>query len=267
MIFELAYPCVDNLVLEFRQDLRKMRRIYSSAQHEFAPAPTPKVNEWLVSRRFFLAAAKAWIAAQHGIARDEYGAVRSVAERFFILDESRGLYLDNIRHATIGLHYHHTTRNSIIEALIQRCPKLKDFTLEVDPDFFALLEKNVLEDDLLECDIESVFTAQELYRVAHLDTFKLDARNCGYSAPRRRKIPGKSRAERHEIFLRNVDRLEKYIQQRKSSAKADRMRLAAQDGIELFGRKLLSPSSDPATLPLYTGSRVSLVPQQSGETD
>lgn len=250
-IFEFAYPAVDGLKIAFKvhwqidEDDRRRRDRKSFKPRSFPPL---KVDEWMVSRRFFLLASKAWI-----------GALPAQIPMTGRSDSATAQFLSS----TCGLYIQHTTRASatiyslydlIGDELAEEffcalgnCTRLQQLELELTEGFFdkhgKVADKHVCEDDFDEDDFKDCILDYELEGLSGIKHLTLSVRQSDYERTTRDE----------ECLQRNVKRLENYLRTR------------------LIGTGRPEPVPSAVHLshyaPLYYGSEVPALPGQADETD
>ena len=156
-IFAFAYPRAPNSRTIFKADWNSFHPRRDLDSDKRAHFPPLKVNEWLISRRFFLPAATTWISAQDL----ERGALISAHYNSFdsFVSKRIGLWLDNARAATVKVEYARLMSNNLVRAIGARCPKLRELTLGIGQDFFTMVShKEAHVDRIEETDFAAVFT-------------------------------------------------------------------------------------------------------------
>lgn len=167
IIFEYAYPQEDDLNIVFKNtwDLDEQHnRKTEGPSYVRKPFPSPKVDEWMVSKGFFKAAAKAWMGAQtfHERARYPDVFVFTISDAF--LEQENKLFCEFGTQAAAKIEF---LSYMFLPAFAQ-CQNLKRLKVLVDERFFDSLDRHA------KLPWEEVFTDAELSTVSsHCDIVTL----------------------------------------------------------------------------------------------
>lgn len=165
IIFEYAYPQEDDLKIIFKntwdlgEQYNRKREGPSYVRQAF---PSLKVDEWMVSKRFFKAAAKAWISAQTFHEKARGSEVFTISEAFLAQDNK--LFCEFGRQAVTKIE----DLKDLFLPAIALCQNLKHLKLLVDEEFFEPLDRHA------KLPWEEAFTDSELSTVlGHRDIVAL----------------------------------------------------------------------------------------------
>jgi hypothetical protein len=177
-IFEYAYPQCDNLKINFKKtwDLdEQYKRRRKGPNYVRRAFPSLKVETWMVSRRFFRAAAEAWMSAQafhqQVLGSDDF----TISEAFLLQDNK--LFFEFGRHAVVKIE---NFRDDILPA-VARCQNLRSLKLLVNEDLFEPLDRYVkipweegITDDelsrvLSQSDVLALRKLESIPRLDHVD--------------------------------------------------------------------------------------------------
>ena len=231
-IFALAYTIVESLCIvtkrdwEATQKTRQMLQMSSFVPTAFRPL---KVNDWLVSRRYFASAARAWIGAQ------------SSASCARLVLKGYGLWVDNVRCLSVSVSSKYdfaceTTLKRMIFNNVGHCARLQRLELAVDAGFFSSKSpgKNASERSFTDKDIETCVLPWELGGLSGIPNLTLRAYKLSYGS----KSP--------DVLDRNVKKLERYLHKRLADSERP-------DAISNL-------NAAPDYRPLYLGSKVLALP-------
>ncbi|TKA22465.1 hypothetical protein B0A50_08008 [Salinomyces thailandicus] len=232
-IFDLAYPRQSASNITFRDDWDRdelQQRRDQGSQYQVRPFPTPKVADWMISKRFFLLAARSWMGNQHfgGWAG---GAYKHSASS--LLTENNGLFVD-FAHEALGLSFFDCHD-------LQQCKRLQIVEIEVSSHDMDLDDSTAAKFCW-----ETLFDEAEIARlpiVASLEglqvtrAFHVKAGYCHYA---------RTDAEK-STWEQNVARLDALLRQ-----KVVNSRLA--DDNEKQGKN--NTTSSAICQPLFSGSKV-----------
>lgn len=223
MIFAFAYPKVDSDIgIAFKDEWEEQQDDFERCGLHFLlePFPEPKVAEWLVSKAFFVCAARAYMEAQEGPAWD-YAAID-------FLKQKNGLFCQYAQTIAVG-------SVSRLSGL-RWCQRLRVLQLSIDvgDDFSAIEDKKPWVDEFEAADLEKLVVTREIRGLElSLKSFSLEAEECCFSKPEVRSTR----------LTENVKALEQFLWPDVRSPKLDL-------GME-------TDSSGPErAMPLYLGSRV-----------
>jgi hypothetical protein len=224
IIFDLAYPSVGVFkpVIRWQWEYReKQKRKEDGNTYTTRPFPPPKVSQFLVSRRFFLAAAKAFIGNQ--VIINTEGPFRH--ELF--TNGSQNVVTRFVAKATIDLG-----SLKFIVGAEAFAPNLKSLKLTVkDGDFDILDPKYPWEEELDDYDVKAVASYHNIDYIAGVKEFHLMHYACDYAETNEEQL----------IYDLNVRKLGAYMKS---------IVLKPRQSIEAFS------SEDAAAL--YPASKVSL---------
>lgn len=160
MIFEKADSRKRRLNLVFKENWDRdehYERMSQGPQYVTRAFPSLKVTEWMVSKRFFRAAAKVWMGAQTFHQKAGGNDDLMITEMFLL--EQHGLFFEFATHATIKLEP--GFRAEFLEDLAP-CRTLKHIKLLTDEEVFEPVDKHA------KLPWEDASTSKELSRVSEL---------------------------------------------------------------------------------------------------
>jgi len=238
-VFIFAYPEVEGLSIVFKDDwpfveeVRKKKERSNFVRRAF---PAPKVSEWLVSRKFFTAAARAWMPAQAPAFARCSSTYRNVCTAFLI--QGSGLYMQSAAQATLDMNHMFGAGNiaDIVLANVALCPRLQRLHLLVDEEMFSdLASKHACEHELEESDLEEVYEAKSCWKkLGGVREVTMSANRAHYHYSGRDVM----------VLRRNVDRFAQFLQKR------------------MIGSQKPESASGPRVIrPLYHGSRLRASPE------
>lgn len=182
IIFELAFSNVSNLRLTFKGDWDKderRKKKFDPNNYTMKAFPRYKVDEWMVSRRFLLAAAKAWMGAQTFDAPDEDYKVAS-SYSFELIVRSK-LYRDFAAAARLTCDSYMIQRASQLRCLRRLTIVVGDDIFDVVPDKFAW------EDHFDDTDFCLVAEAAEFCMLEQLPAVSLEPKECEFATTQDKK--------------------------------------------------------------------------------
>ena len=222
MIFDLAYSRPPGLRLRCRYNwgLDEVIRMKSSPfRYTMRPFPNVKVSEFLVSKQFFVGAAKAYVesrAFEDGISFALKGSVTGP-----VCGIVPAFAKEIVQNA-----------GDVITGRYKDLPNLKIWNLGLDEFFFMeLLPKCAWKDVLTECDFEKLPAYEDLCKASGLIAFTVFSQKCYFVG-----------AER-QIWYQNLKALESAVQSHVIRPKT-------------MSTPRLSKSSSVQRTPLYSGSAV-----------
>ena len=197
MIFNLAYPQQEGIDVYFKDDWERTQKINKKLDRDgytIQPFPVHKVNEFMVSKRYFLGAASAWMSAQKWEDNVSYVRPRTDVRRF--TREEVGLFLPFAQDVTIP-HYYLDT--------VDKIDNLRRLKLELNERAFEdIEEKDAWEDELEADDLQGLPVLSDLSSLRGLKEFSIVSSNCLYA-----NTPAKQRT-----FDDNVKVLEAIVKPR-----------------------------------------------------
>jgi len=200
IVFKFAYPTTQNLKI--------LVKSYFKSPPD--PFPAPKVDEWLVCRRFFTAASRAWMLAQdfgagHGSEANDppchdfvtHGSSTSSPLPF-------GLFSAYGTTGTVTLLGRHGLPNpaALYFWRLHVCRKPMDLTLLIDFGYIlsANLTKSPISDEYDDAEIQSLVASMGMNRIRGLRRLRL--------VPSREMATGILRLpDSRRVFLANMARL------------------------------------------------------------
>lgn len=150
-----------------------------SERSNYVPKPFPllQVEQWLVSRRFFMAAARAWMVAHTPSFMAHMPGICITAADQMIFD-GFGLYIETVVHTSVDLRGHRS--DELVSRLardIPACKHLQQLELVLDEIFFSeLTTKHVCEDELEEENLGFVFESRNMMILSGIGGIALRAR-------------------------------------------------------------------------------------------
>ncbi|KAF2766002.1 hypothetical protein EJ03DRAFT_193211 [Teratosphaeria nubilosa] len=183
-IFNFAYPREGEMNVICREDWRRReseRKRQDRKNYVKRPFPKSKVDDFMISKKFFLAASRAWVGNQH------------FAE---LKPELHGIMSAFIRVGTV---------TGILPSWLAAAPHLKSLRFRVSAVAFSNIEEDIVvtEDKLTDSDFEILMRASELEHFRGLADFDMvPANDLWLSATER------------EVFLDNIARFSNYARLR-----------------------------------------------------
>jgi len=179
-IFDDAFQQPDRLRIvsksQWTTDENRQRRRVGSA---YVPRPFPesKVTEWLISHRFFLAAARSWFGSKDLDMSYAGSRVGHNCREFSM--PGQGLYKEFVVTATLDVHSQRPGDANMVKVLAS-CPRLRWLTLHVEDGFFEVLEKQhnrlAWEVELEDGDLDTVFHDMKMDGLCNLQGLVLLSR-------------------------------------------------------------------------------------------
>ncbi|KAK3613507.1 hypothetical protein LTR56_027841 [Elasticomyces elasticus] len=245
MIFELAYPMMNAKII-FKCDWQEEQDdLYKKDRTNYVPAAFPdyKVSEFVVSKKFFVGAARAYIGAQHWT--DDTTST--------LLADQCGLFHEYARHISLPDTY--------LVGDAAKCPRLASLDVELDAYDFDDMRRglHMWEDICQGSDFEGLETTTQLLRLTRVTSLKslkfTAARTCSLFA---------NTAAKEQMWQDNVGRYQEYICKQLDQHKeplADRMNQEPGGPLYMksrvcFDSKVLLPEGTPlpGSLSAVTGS-------------
>ncbi|KAK4542038.1 hypothetical protein LTR36_007069 [Oleoguttula mirabilis] len=238
IIFDYAYPEVPGAVYINRSSWRygeqtRQRKCRGTTDYEERPFPPEKVLDFLVSKRYFLLAARAFISNQQfddGLSfADHYGWSGA---------EPLGIVADFVTTARL-------TQDDV--GWIHTLPNLRSLKLEVDYTVFDILEGSLcMWRDVVTAESFARMAPQELFKCRGLRVSEAVAEDCDYAETEDEEL----------MWEENVQRFGRYVQSLVTRPKEDLDRFSERASACRWpgwggcgGRQLKH-------LRLYTGSKV-----------
>ena len=213
-VFEYAYPRVDDLKIAFKntwdldEQYNRRRKGPSYVQRAF---PTLKVEAWLVSKRFFRAAAKAWMNAQTFHEKVRGTDIFTISEAFLI--DNNKLFYEFGRCAVVKIF---NFADDLLPAFA-RCQSLMHLKILVDEDLFEPLERHAKlpwEEAFTDDEISGVLNHRDLAGFHALESLpRLDGIKFEVAASRFLNSSSK-----RETFTNNFNLLLEWARQSKSKS-------------------------------------------------
>lgn len=192
LIFHLAYPeeiGAEFVFLDEWDYIERDRVRIGGSVFDARPSPAPKVQEFLVSKKFFAGAAEAWV---HNQELDEF--LKGVVPSYGI-GRSTGIIGDYLTRLKTTFHSN--------DHMLHELPSLTELELKADDDFFEVVEPKLAGEEVLTTeDLEKTWSASKLELLPRLRVLKLSVRNSRYH----RKDP-----EKLAIFEQNLQQLEDFV--------------------------------------------------------
>ncbi|KAK5739412.1 hypothetical protein LTR17_005317 [Elasticomyces elasticus] len=192
MIFELAYP-MTNAKIVFKCDWQEEQDdLYKKDRTNYVPAAFPdyKVSELMVSKKFFVGAARAYMGAQHWT--DDTTSA--------LLGDQCGLFYEYARHISLP--------DTFLMGDPAKCPRLASIEVELDAYDFDDMRRglHMWEDICQDSDFEGLETTTQLLRLSRCPSLKsvkfTAARTCSLFA---------NTAVKEQMWQDNVRRYQEYI--------------------------------------------------------
>jgi hypothetical protein len=214
-IFEFAYTELDFKIVHkgrWELDQDHMRKATGKPKLEFPPH---KVNEWMVSKSYFKAAAKAWVAAQTSLEAIESTEPETSTPcdlfppmkswQLFGSGTDAGLFLDFGRTFVVDLPSHFRRDDS---ERIMRCRKMRHLICIVHTDFFPETDRGF--------SWEVEFTDEELMELLELVSLTLPSNVETLQLRPAQYLSYASTEAKEAIFKANVANLHRVMWQHKS---------------------------------------------------
>jgi hypothetical protein len=165
-IFEFAYMEPDFTIVYKSTWERRQKHLRNTGKPKVG-FPTHKVNEWMVSKKYFRAAAKAWVEAQTSfefIRSQVDGGLTDAHERFppmLNMNEGAGLFLEFGRTFVVDMD----APEGVLGSIISKCRRVQNVIGVVWERYFDMIDRG------LAWEIE--FTEEELVGLLERATFTL----------------------------------------------------------------------------------------------
>ncbi|KAK6422732.1 hypothetical protein LTR81_004589 [Elasticomyces elasticus] len=192
MIFELAYPATRPKIIFKREWQREQDREYKRDRANYVTEtfPTPKVSEFMVSKEFFVGAARAYMGAQDWQTDDVRGFVWG----------HHGIFYKFARYASVNLI------GCVTE--LSDCRRLKSLTVDISVYAFEDMRPglHVWEDVCSDSDFEGLETTSdllELRRATSLTSLKITAEHGSHYFA--------NTAAKEQMWQDNVRRYQDYL--------------------------------------------------------
>lgn len=200
IIFDLAYPRLDGVtyIRKLAWDNREVERKRSDrANHTKQPFPSAKVNQFLVSKRFFVLAAKAFVANQ------AFGWNLNFAAIGMHGGVPGGIVHEFLTEVTIGYY-------DVFWAV--ELPSLKAVTMQLCPTFFEFLGEDVcvwqdaLTDDGIERAAHKITTASRgsISSFRGLRDFQAEPRLCWHAKEDWQRDMWRANVEKFAAYVRTL---------------------------------------------------------------
>ena len=228
MIFEMAFQRPDSLQLTFkdRWDQQEENKRKSDFEN-YTPKPFPKhkVDDFMVSKRFFTLAAKAWFSAGEWTNLLISSGGRSLSG--FLFDEN-GLFIQFTKKLRLRDPF-------FSDSTLLKMGELRELQIGINDFVFEEIEgRYAWEHELQESELANLSISKTLIQLHNLKSFTLSSARCRYANTDKKK----------ETFERNVKALE----------------TAIKKGMESSNRNAAAHQTPKATgltcTPLYYGSKV-----------
>ncbi|KAK4897541.1 hypothetical protein LTR27_004685 [Elasticomyces elasticus] len=192
MIFELAYPTTNAKIIFKHEWQEEQDDLYKRDRTSYVPAAFPdyKVSELMVSKKFFVGAARAYMGAQHWT--DDTTSA--------LLADQCGLFYEYARHISLP--------DTWLVGDAANCPRLASLEVELDGYDFDDMRRglHMWEDICQASDFEGLETTTQLLRLTRVTSLKsvkfTAARTCSLFA---------NTAAKEQMWQDNVRRYQEYI--------------------------------------------------------
>jgi hypothetical protein len=190
MIFDFAYQKHAGGRLISLHAWHERERDRRRAQHGYTmkPFPAPKVEEFMINKKFFTLAARTWVQQQ---------------ETFMLKSDALAPHQLPLKKGIIRAYVSSWRGPSWIHEYLHSYPQLRDVGLEVSFKVFEAIEPIFAwEVDLSEDHLKKVARISGLSAVSGLTWLRLTAKDCKWAETPKKK----------QIWEQNVKKLEQYLQ-------------------------------------------------------
>ena len=229
MIFVLAYPKIEGFKVKtksrWERDEQERRR---SNRDTFVARPflPLKVSEFLVSKKFFVAAARSFVANQHF---DE----SSGCAHFSVLGGPEGI---------VGQFMMKATLRSWQVKHNRMPPDLKFLKIIAWHDDFEVLEpKHVWEDDLTKADFRKVMLGSKYHLLSGLSELQLVPERCVYATTEAKKAKWQENVGKFQAFLKKYVTRPKDVDSTTQLTSGERLVALYRNSRVCFGTSTLRP--------------------------
>lgn len=249
IIFAFAYPMVPGLRLRFKNDWKTEQEKRSKLRGGSSVSGTfksLKVEEWLVSKRYFLSAANAWIGNQNIDAKSAEWSIMHF--HTYYAKNGFGLFRDYCTCLTLDFRYLDTSDIShSVKTELRVCYMLKDLTVLIDHYAFSAIQgKYPFEVAFEDTELQDLARRMGFGSLQGLRNLKLEARERQYA---------KTEAKR-KVFADNLRRLEHLAWDRRET----QPRKSRKNNNALYSNSRVKLCNDISQLPTSKAKRPSILP-------